>query len=158
MFTFATDYCIAAFISTTGALQLAFSIGGIHGLLLFRRALAARTLGATLIVAGFVFFFAVGERNINDYEGGLDAPSQALFFFIGAFAALVATLALTSLVNRRMRGPKSGADMGDGPDNDPDAGIDVLRHSNYALALSRSVAYWRKKWKRSQTRTGSYPS
>ena len=104
MFTFATDYCIAAFLSTTGALQFAFSVGGIHGLLAFKRAIVARTLGIALAAAGFVFFFAVGERNINDYEGGLDAPAQALFFFWGSLGALIFTLALTSLINWRMRG------------------------------------------------------
>ena len=161
MFTFATDYCIAAFISTTGALQFAFSIGGLYGLLIFKCPLVARTLGLALVVAALVFFFAVGERNINDYEGGLDAPTQAFFFFWGAFAALVFTLALTSIVNRHMRG--AGANDGAGgpdskPDTGPNAGIDALRHSNYALALSRSAAYWWKKWKRSRTRTSSYPS
>ena len=205
MFTFATDYCIAAFISTTGALQFAFSIGGLYGLLVFQRAIAARTLGLALVVAGFVFFFAVGERNINDYEGGLDAPTQALFFFWGALAALVFTLAVTSLVNWKMRGsdnhphpdlppsrgkgishphpdlppsrgkgishphpdlpPSRGKgishphpDLSPLRDAGPDVGIDALRNCNYALALWRSVAYWWKKWKRSRTRTSSYPS
>ena len=115
----------------------------------------ARTLGLALVVGGFVFFFAVGERNINDYEGGLDAPTQALFFFIGAFCALVSTLAITSLINRRMRGAGSDADA---EHAEPDVGIDALRDANYALALSRSAAYWWKKWKRSRTRTSSYPS
>lgn len=148
MFTFATDYCIAAFLSTTGALQFAFSVGGIHGLLAFKRAIVARTLGIALAVSGFVFFFGVGERNINDYEGGLDAPAQALFFFWGALGALVFTLALTSLINWRMRGPESGNDSGAGTDDGPDVGIDALRHTNYALALWRSAGYWWKRWKR----------
>lgn len=148
MFTFATDYCIAAFLSTTGALQFAFSMGGIHGLLAFKRAIVARTLGIALAVSGFVFFFGFGERNINDYEGGLDAPAQALFFSYGALGALIFTLALTSLINWRMRGPESGNDSGAGTDDGPDVGIDALRHTNYALALWRSAGYWWKRWKR----------
>ncbi len=161
MFTFATDYCIAAFLSTTGALQFAFSVGGIHGLLAFKRAIVARTLGIALAVSGFVFFFGVGERNINDYEGGLDAPAQALFFSYGAIGALVFTLALTSLINWRMRGAESGDGAGVHPhpnlppsrgkgiaDDEPDVGIDALRHTNYALALWRSAGYWWKRWKR----------
>ena len=134
MFTFATDYCIAVFISTLGVLQLAFSVGGIRGLLVFKSPIVARTLGSALAVAGFVLFFATGTRNINDYEGGLDAPTQALFFFYGALAAVIVTLALTSVVNRRMRGPES----------DPESGIDGLRDTNYALSLERSVRHW---WK-----------
>lgn len=152
MFTFATDYCIAAFLSTTGALQFAFSVGGVHGLLAFKRAIVARTLGIALAVSGFVFFFGVGERNINDYEGGLDAPAQALFFSYGALGALIFTLALTSLTNWRMRGPESGPESGNnsgaGTDDGPDVGIDALRHTNYALALWRSAGYWWNRWKR----------
>ena len=139
MFTFATDYCIAVFVSTLGVLQLAFSVGGINGLLVFKSPVIARTLGPALAIAGFVLFFATGTRNTNDYEGGLDAPTQALFFFYGSLAAVIATLALTSIVNRRMRGPEA----------EPEAGIDSLRDTNYALSLARSVRYW---WKFCQKR------
>ena len=132
MFTFATDYSIAVFVSTLGVLQLAFSVGDIRGLLAFKSPLVARTLGLAMAIGGFVLFFSTGARNINDYEGGLDAPTQALFFFYGALAAVIVTLALTSLINRRMRGPEAG----------PDSGIDSLRDTNYVLSLARSVRYW----------------
>ena len=132
MFTFATDYCLGVFVSTLGILQLAFSVGDIRGLLLFKSRLMARTLALALTVAGFVLFFSTGTRNINDYEGGLDAPTQALFFFFGASAAVVATLVVTSIVNHRMRGPEA----------DPEAGLDSLRDTNYALSLAHSIRYW----------------
>ena len=132
MFTFATDYSIGIFVSTLGVLQLAFSVGDIRGLLLFKSPLVARALGITLTVAGFVLFFSTGTRNINDYEGGLDAPTQALFFFLGSLAAVIVTLALTSIVNCRMRGADTG----------PESGIDSLRDTNYALSLARSARYW----------------
>ena len=132
MFTFATDYCIGVFVSTLGVLQLAFSVGGIRGMLVFKSPLVARALGLALAIAGFVLFFSTGTRNINDYEGGLDAPTQALFFFLGAFAAVIVTLVLTSIINYRMRGPDPG----------PEAGIDSLRDTNYALSLARSLRYW----------------
>ena len=76
MFTFATDYYILVAVAATGALQVAASLGGLNGLLFLKRPVPARTLGIALIVAAFVWFFAVEERNINDYEGGLDAPTQ----------------------------------------------------------------------------------
>ena len=139
MFTFATDYCITVFISALGVLQLAFSVGGLRGLLVFKSAIVARTLGLTLAIVGFVLFFSTGTRNINDYEGGLDAPTQALFFFYGSLAAVIATLALTSIINHRMRGPEA----------EPESGIDSLRDTNYALSLARSVRYW---WKFCQKR------
>ena len=141
MINFTADYCIAVFISSIGVLQFAFSLGGIRGLLFFKSALIARTLGLAMAILGFALFFGTGTRNINDYEGGLDAPDQALFFSLSALAAFATTLIVSSLVNRRMRG------LG----FDADAGLDALRDSNYASALVRSLMYWRSNW-RTQTK------
>ena len=138
--TFATDYCISVFVSTLGALQFAFSVGGFRAALIFKRALVARTLGLALAVAGFALFFATGFRNINDYEGGLDSPAQALFFFYGALAALAFTLAVASLINRRMVAPETDGD-------DPEAGLDALRETNYAASAARGAAHWRAHWR-----------
>ena len=137
MISFTADYCIAVFISTLGVLQFAFSLGGLRGLLFFKSALVARTLGLVAAILGFALFFGTGTRNINDYEGGLDAPDQALFFSLSALAAFATTLVVSSLVNRRMRGAEF----------DPDAGLDALRDSNYASALVRSLLYWRSNWR-----------
>ena len=137
MINFNADYCVAVFISTMGVLQFAFSLGGLRGLLFFKRPLIVRTLGLTAAIFGFALFFATGDRNINDYEGGLDAPDQALHFSLTALAALALTLLASSLVNRRMRSA----------DFEPDAGLDALRDSNYASALARSLMYWRCNWR-----------
>ena len=99
MISFTADYCIAVFISTLGVLQFAFSLGGLRGLLFFKFALVARTLGLAMAILGFALFFGTGTRNINDYEGGLDAPDQALFFSLSALAAFATTLVVSSLVN-----------------------------------------------------------
>ena len=143
MFTFATDYYIGVFISAIGALQFAFSVGRLYGLLFFKSPIVARALGLALMIGGFVLFFGTGSRNINDYEGGLDAPTQGLFFFLGSSTAVVVTLVLTSVVNYGMRGDEA----------EPAAGVDSLRDTNYALSLARSVSHWRKNW---QTLTRSY--
>lgn len=136
MINFTADYCISVFISSIGVLQFAFSLGGIRGLLLFKSALVARTLGLGVAILGFVLFFGTGARNINDYEGGLDAPDQALYFSLSALAAFAITLLVSSLVNHRMKGANF----------EPDAGLDALRDSNYASALVRSLMYWRCNW------------
>ncbi len=141
MINFTADYCMAVFISSIGVLQFAFSLGGLRGLLFFKSALVARTIGLATAILGFALFFGTGTRNINDYEGGLDAPDQALFFSLSALAAFVTTLVVSSLANRRMRG--AGFDM--------DAGLDALQDSNYASALVRSLMYWRRNW-RTQTK------
>ena len=137
MFSFTADYCIAVFISTMGVLQFAFSLGGLKGLLFLKSPLVARTVGLAVGILGFSLFFATGARNINDYEGGLDAPDQALYFSLSALAAFALTLLASSLVNYRMK----GADL------EPDAGLDALRDSNYASALARGIIYWRCNWR-----------
>ena len=141
MFTFATDYFILVFVASMGVIQIAASVGRLDGLLLVKAPLVARILGLALVVAPFIWFFTSGERNINDYQGGLDANTQALFFFFGAGVGLVATLLLSSLVNARMSGGEPS----------PESGMDVLKRTNYVRALALSLGYWWSNW-RTQTK------
>ena len=135
MFTFATDYTILVFFATVGVVQVAASLGSLNGLLFLRNRKASQVAGAALIVASFVWFFSTGSRNVNDYEGGLDANTQALFFFLGAFAGVGFTLLASSLINRRMIGPEP----------DPEGGLDSLRHTTYLRAATHSLALlWRQ--------------
>ena len=116
-------------------------MGRLHGLLFFRSPLVARGFGVVMVVGSFVWFFSTETRNINDYAGGLDAPTQALFFFFGAFAGLGLTIAVSSLVNLRMNGGAPSRD----------AGLDALRESSYVIALWHSLVYWWREW-RTQTK------
>lgn len=141
MFTFTTDYYLCVLIATIGVLQIASSIGKIHGLLIFKSPIIARSGGFALSAAAFIWFFSTGTRNMNDYEGGLDANAQALFFFFGAFSAVIVTFVVASIVNYRMAGPLAPRD----------AGLDAVRDTNYAKALARSLTYWWKNW-RTQTK------
>ena len=137
MFTFATDYYLCVLVATIGVLQIAFSFGGMHGLLVFKSPLVARATGLVLAVSAFVWFFGTGARNLNDFQGGLDANTQALFFFFGAFTGVIVTYLVASVVNLRM----------DGPDAGPGAGLDAVRETSYVRALARSLTYWRKNWR-----------
>ena len=136
MFTFATDYFLLVFVASLGVIQLAASFGGLNGLLIFKSPLVARSLGVALAVAAFIFFFTTDERNLNDYEGGLDANTQALFFFLGVLAGGWVTFIGSSLVNMRMKGK----------DPSPDGGFDALQETNYVRALARSLEYWSRNW------------
>ena len=127
--TFAADYFILVFVAGVGVIQVAASIGGLRGLLIFKTPLVARASGLLLAIAAFVWFFTTTEWNINDYEGGLDSNDQALLFFIAITAAGAFTLALTSLVNFRMRDDEA----------DPAAGFDALRRACYFRALAHSL-------------------
>ncbi len=138
MFTFATDYFLLVFVSALGVIQIGASFGGLSGLLLLQTPKAARALGAVFAVAPFVWFFATGERNIGDHRGGLDAPTQALFFFLGTLAAGGVTFVVSSAANWRMdRGAPA-----------PEDGMDALRNASWARALAASLQYWRKSWRR----------
>ena len=138
MFTFATDYFLLVFVSAVGVIQIGASFGGLSGLLFLQDQKAARALGTVLAVVPFIWFFATGERNINDYQGGLDAPTQALFFFLGTLAAGGVTFVVSSAVNWRMdRGAPA-----------PEDGMDALRNASWARALAASLQYWRKNWRR----------
>ena len=136
MFTFAADYFIMVFVASLGVMQTAASIGGLRGLLVFKNPLVARALGIAIAIAAIVWFFMVAERNINDYEGGLDSNQQGLLFFLAVAASGVFTFILTSPLNARMR-----RRMGNG-ERAPDAGLGAMRHSNWFQALAHNYRYW----------------
>ena len=141
MLTFAADYLIMVAVACVGTVQVAAAFAGLRGLLFLGRASLAKAFGVLLIAAGPALFFATEERNLNDYEGGLDANQQAVLFVLGVVAGLGVTILVSSLLNRRMKG-RDGALNG---------GLDSLRDSNFAAALARSLSYWKRNW-RTQTR------
>ena len=136
MFSFAIDYYIMVIIAACGVLQIAASVGRLDALLVFKTPLAARALGVVLAAAGPVLFFATGERNINDYEGGLDGNFQGLFFLLGTLTGLALTAVVTSFINRNMSAPTQIED-----------GIDSLNRTSYARALAGNIEFLRKHWR-----------
>ena len=161
MFTFAVDYFVMVFVASLGVMQTAASIGGLRGLLMFKRPLIARPLGIGMAIAAIVWFFMVAERNINDYEGGLDSNEQGLLFFLAVATSGILTCILTSLLNRRMldsclRRNDGGDGRNDGVDADgvnggnydvdggdaPDAGLGALRHVGWWQAITHNYRYW----------------
>ena len=136
MFSFAVDYFIVVFVASLGVMQTAASIGGLRGLLVFKNPLVARPLGIAIAIAAIIWFFMVAERNINDYEGGLDSNQQGLLFFLAVAASGVLTFILTSPLNARMR-----RRMGNG-ERAPDAGLGAMRHGNWFQALAHNYRYW----------------
>ena len=137
MFTFAIDYFLFVFIACFGVIQIAASLGGLEGLLLLKKPLIARAIGLTMAILGFVWFFTSEDRNINDYEGGLDANVQALFFFFGGLTALTVTLVTSSLLNMRMNGAPPA----------PGEGLGALSRTSYIRGLIQNLRYWRREWR-----------
>ena len=134
------DYYLLIFWASSGAIQVAVSLGRLKGLLLLRNFWASGIFGVVLIISAFTWYFATGPRNIGDTEGGLDANDQASIFAIGSLAGVIVTLIASSLVNLRMKGKPHG----------PDMGLEALKHTNYFTALVNSLRYW---WKRYQEQT-----
>lgn len=137
MFSFVVDYYLLVSVAAFGVIQVAACLGQLHGLVLLRSRRATWVLGLGLAVAAAAWFFGVEDRNINDYEGGLDANIQALMFFLGASTAYTATLALSSVVNRRAAAANP----------EPGEGLAGLRKTTFARALAHSLSYWRREWR-----------
>ena len=137
MFSFATDYYITVFIATLGVMQVAASLGRLRGLLIIKTPLLARVSGLALAVGAFVWFFASGTRNINDYDGGIDANFQTLYLFLGASTAIAVTFILSSLVNVGMKNGNPG----------PEDGLDALKSTSYVRALAHSLRYRWRAWR-----------
>lgn len=136
MSQFAVDYLLLVFVSSLAAIQIAATFGGLRGLLFVKHTLVTRVLGGLAITAVFIWFFADEPRNINDYEGGLDANYQGILFCYGSLAAVAVTLAASSFVNRRLR---DGEVL-------PDEGFDALRKTSYYAALKGNLVFWWRNW------------
>ena len=136
MFSFAIDYYLTVSMAATGVIQIAACFGGLGGLVFFRSCIVARVVGAILVVVPMVWFFASEPRNINDYDGGLDANEQAIFFALGALTSLIVTLILSSLVNFRMN-----SQIG------LKAGLGALENTTYVRAVLANLPFRVKQWK-----------
>ena len=165
MISFAADYFIMVFVASLGVIQAAASIGGLRGLLVFKHPRIARTLGVALAIGAIVWFFAVAERNINDYEGGLDSNEQGLLFFLAVAAAGMLTCALTSPLNKRLRrnrdaGQSGGARDADDERNDaahaPTPGLGALRCGSWWQAMTQNYRYWYRDARCWRTRIKRY--
>jgi len=129
---FAFDYFVMVAIAATGGLQITAAVAGLNGLLFVRPPSFAIGLGGVLVLAGYVVFFATTDRNINDFEGGLDGNVQFMLFAAGAASATLLTFVISSLVNRRMRAPDGSG-----------TGFDALQRANFFSALRWSLSSWR---------------
>ena len=170
MISFAADYFIMVFVASLGVIQAAASVGGLRGLLVFKHPGIARTLGVALAIGAIVWFFAVAERNINDYEGGLDSNEQGLLFFLAVATSGILTCVLTSLLNRRMldscfrrndeeEGRNGGADVRSGSldgGDAPDAGLGALRYGSWWQAMTQNYRYWYRDARCWRTRIKRY--
>ena len=134
MFTFPIDYYLLVLAANIGVIQCVASMEKLHGILFIKSILATRILGITISASSFIWFFSVTNRNINDYEGGLDANQQALLFFLGTLSAFALTFIISSIVNARMNSAEF----------DTEQGLGNLKHTNYLLVVKKNIRNWQK--------------
>ena len=138
MFTFAIAYFILIFVATIGVIQISASTGRLNGLLLFKAPLIARPPWASPLCWVRSFgFFSTETRNVGDTSGGIDANTQALFFFLGTVAGGGLTFLVSSMVNLRMNGGEQS----------PESGLEALRETTYVRAVGNSLGYWCREWR-----------
>ena len=124
MVSFAFDYYLMVVIAAVGTLQIASVLADIRGLLLFRNTVVGYSFGISLVLFGYLLFFATAERNVNDTLGGLDGNVQFVLFLMGAITATLLTFVVSSVLNRRMYEVSNVTD-----------GLETLRRTTYLKAV-----------------------
>ena len=132
---FALDYFFFVFVAAIGILVIVTAASRLDGLLLAPRRISI-ILGIVISISACVWFFASKPRNVPDAAAGLNGNEQAILFVLGAIAALVTLLIISSLRNYRMN-------------IEPDQhGLEALRKTSYInlmwMEIKRTWLSWKK--------------
>ena len=123
MSMFAIEYFFFALVSNLGLLTLIAGRSQLEFMKVIKNPQKSFVIGFFIMVIAFVWYFGFEKRNINDFEGGLDANMQALFFVISTVTAIVLIL----IANSILRKGKSETNLS--------IGLDVLKESTYLQAI-----------------------
>ena len=123
MSMFAIEYFFFALVSNLGLLTLIAGRSQLEFMKVIKNPQKAVVIGFFIMVIAFVWYFGFEKRNINDFEGGLDANMQALFFVIATVTAIVLIL----IANSILRNGKSEVDLS--------IGLDALKEATYLQAI-----------------------
>ncbi len=116
---FAIEYFFFALVSNLGLLTVIAGNSQLEFLKVIKHPKKSRYIGVLAIIIAFAWYFGFENRNINDFEGGLDANTQALVFVIATFTSIILILISNSI----LRTGKSEMDIM--------MGLDVLKESTY---------------------------
>ena len=133
MSRFAIEYFLFALVSNLGLLTVIAGNSQLEFLKVIKHPKKSRFIGVLAIIIAFVWYFGFEKRNINDFEGGLDANTQALFFAIATFTSIILIL----ISNSVLRTGKSEIDIR--------MGLDGLKESTYVQAFlqqGKSIPYF----------------
>ena len=123
MSQFAIEYFFFVLVSNLGLLTVIAGKSQLEFMKVIKHPKKSTVIGIFVIAITFVWYFGFEKRNINDFEGGLDANMQALFFAIATLTSIILVL----ISNSVLRKGKSEIDI--------NMGVDVLKESTYLQAL-----------------------
>ena len=123
MSMFAIEYFFFALVSNLGLLTLIAGRSQLEFMKVIKNSQRSVVIGLFTMVVAFVWYFGFEKRNINDFEGGLDANMQALFFVISTVTAIVLILIANSILRKGK------------PETNLSIGLDVLKESTYLQAI-----------------------
>lgn len=124
--TFVAQYCGYVFIAFAGMLQLVAARWGFHGISFFRNRIWGYVFGTIAIVAAFVWFFTFTGLKLS--EPTFDTPPQLLWSSVSVACAILFTLAVSSLVNKKMS-------ISEQESGDDEIGLDMLKRKTYWSAI-----------------------
>ena len=128
------DYIFFVFLASVGVLQIAATHAGLTGMLFTRNRWLTYILSIGLMVATFWSFFVRDDRiNTIMRHTGLEGSGQFYYFCVGAFAAVVFTMALSSLIHAFRRRRQEPAIQ-----NPEGEGLFLLRHMSYYEAVKHN--------------------
>ena len=123
MSMFAIEYFFFALVSNLGLLTLIAGRSQLEFMKVIKNSQKSVVIGLFTMVVAFVWYFGFEKRNINDFEGGLDANMQPLFFVISTVTAIVLILIANSILRKGK------------PETNLSIGLDVLKESTYLQAI-----------------------
>jgi hypothetical protein len=126
--TFVAEYCGYVFVAFVGIIQLIAARWGFHGISFFRNNIWGYVFGTTAIVAAFVWFFAFTGLDLS--QPTFDLPPQLLWFAVSIACAILFTLAVSSLLNKKLNPPTQES-------NTNEADVDTLKQKTYWSAIAR---------------------
>ena len=95
---FAIEYFFFALVSNLGLLTVIAGNSQLEFLKVIKHPKKSRYIGVLAIIIAFAWYFGFEKRNINDFEGGLDANTQALFFVMATFTSIILILISNSIL------------------------------------------------------------
>jgi hypothetical protein len=124
------EYILLVCIATCGVLQLAASYSNLKGLLFFQTRILTYIFALLAIGGSFGWFFGWDDRlSERIMHTGIEGSQQFGYFLLAAFAGLVLTTLISSLVNSQ---------SSNNPGEATGEGLDRLKNSNYIGAIRRS--------------------